>query len=85
MAAMSLDTQHSLLVDCPTCRLAEIIQEKESDRAAATNLQELAAGGGKTKKAAKVGAAALHLCWVCGTDLGVHAHTGPKSDMHGVF
>lgn len=36
------------------CRLAEVIRDKEEGR----HLEELAAGGGKTKKAAKV--------WGCG-------------------
>lgn len=41
------------------CRLAEFIKDKESDHQTANNLEELAAGGGKTRKAAKVSS------WVC--------------------
>lgn len=46
--------QQGLISCCPTAcphRLAEVIRDKEEGR----HLEELAAGGGKTKKAAKVG------------------------------
>lgn len=40
----------ALLPWCCVCRLAEVIRDKEEGQ----HLEELAAGGGKTKKAAKV-------------------------------
>ncbi|KAF8057631.1 branched-chain-amino-acid aminotransferase-like protein 1 [Scenedesmus sp. PABB004] len=39
---------------CCCMQLAEFIKDKEADHAAASNLEELAAGGGRTRRAAKL-------------------------------
>jgi hypothetical protein len=71
------------------CRLAEIIQEK--DRAAASNLEELASGGGKTKKAQKVCSAlctrqeCLVALWPAAPLTATNMHFGSCSDQDAVI